>query len=77
MAVRAKFRCVVVEDYGQSKKVKFTAVCSAPGEIGENERFTRYTPSGEMWMTVDNPAASEQFVPGEFYYLDMTPAPAS
>lgn len=76
MAVRAKFRCTCIEDYGTSKKVKLSAVYDPAGE-GENARFTKATPSGEMWMTVDNPAASIQFEPGKTYYLDFSEAPAS
>jgi hypothetical protein len=77
MAVRAKFRCTVVEDYGYSKKVKLTAACARTQDElgGENDRFNKATPSGEMWMTIDNPAASIQFEPGKHYYLDFSEAP--
>lgn len=78
MAVRAKFRCTVVEDYGYSKKVKLGAVYPSDEERAaqsENDSFNKATPSGEMWMTIDNPAASIQFEPGKSYYLDFTEAP--
>jgi hypothetical protein len=71
---RAKFRCTTVEDYGYSKKVKLIPVYE--GELGpneENKRFTRATPSGEIWMTIDNPEAAIQFVPQADYYVDFTP----
>lgn len=77
MAVRAKFRCSVVEDYGYSKKVKLAAVYPSEeerGSLSENESFNKATPSGELWMTIDNPAASIQFEPGKSYYLDFTVA---
>jgi hypothetical protein len=38
----------------------------------EDQRFSKYTPSGTLEMTVDNPNA--QFELGTAYYLDFTPA---
>lgn len=75
MSVRAKFRVQSVEDYGYSKKIKFGTVYE--GELGaneENKRFTKATPSGECWMTVDNPYAADQFTPNTEWYVDFTPA---
>jgi hypothetical protein len=34
--------------------------------------FARYTPSGEMRLTIDNPPAAEQFEEGAFYDLVIT-----
>lgn len=75
MATRAKFRCNAVEDYGYNKKVKLSAVY-APNEDGtaEDRGFTKATPCGELWMTIDNPNAATQFVPGKSYYLDISEA---
>lgn len=39
--------------------------------IPEDERYARYTPSGELRITVDNP--NVVFIPGAQYYLDFTP----
>lgn len=70
--VRAKFMVTSVEHYaGGGRRVKMAPV-SADG-IPEHERFHKYTPSGSLEMTVDNPPAAEQFVPGAFYYVDFTP----
>jgi hypothetical protein len=75
MSVRAKFTCISVEDYGYSKKVKLIPVYEgALGENEENKRFTKATPSGELWMTIDNPDAAIQFEPGKAYYLTFTAA---
>lgn len=75
MSVRAKFRCNSVEDYGQSKKVNMQPVYEGPlGDNEENRRFTVASPSGALWLTIDNPNASIQFVPGKSYYLDFTDA---
>jgi hypothetical protein len=77
MATRAKFTCARVEDFGQSRKVVLNVVYE--GELGpseENKRFTKATPSGECWLTIDNPAAAVQFKPGRTYYATFEEAPA-
>lgn len=72
--VRAKFTCQEVTQYiGTMKKVRLTPVT---GVDGEDKMFWKYTPSGELTMTIDNPPASDMFVPGQTYYLDFTAADA-
>jgi len=72
MSVRAKFRVNEITDYGLSKKIKLQAVYEGTlGENEENKRFTKATPSGEVWMTVDNPYASDQFSVGQEWYLNF------
>lgn len=70
--VRAKFRCTSVEHFGPgtegSRTFKFAA--QYDDTIPEDQRFSQYTPSGELRITVDNP--SVQFEPGQQYYLDFT-----
>lgn len=78
MATRCKFTCHMIEDYGQSKKVMLRVVYE--GSLGpneENKRFTKATPNGDCWLTIDNPAASVQFTPGRDYYATFEEAPAS
>lgn len=74
--VRAKFRVNSIEDFGgTSKCINMSAVYE--GSLGpdeENKRFTKATPNGSLKMTVDNPYASEQFAPGDEFYLDFTKA---
>lgn len=67
MSVRAKFRCASVE-HGS---VKLEAVTSGSEE---NKTWAKYTPSGQLSMQIDNPAALEQFSVGGEYYLDITKA---
>lgn len=70
MATRAKFKCLEVTDLGWSKKVKLQVVYEGSlGDNEENKRFTKATPSGEIWMTIDNPAAAVQFEPQKDYYV--------
>lgn len=77
MTTRAKFRCSKVEDYGNgSKKVYLSVVgLSDAAKSPENKSFTRWSPSGEISMQIDNPAASCQFEPQKYYYVDFTLAP--
>lgn len=51
-----------------TKKFHFEAVC-ADG-VPENERFHKYTPSGHIELTVDNPAVESLWKLGECYYFD-------
>lgn len=39
--------------------------------VPEDQRYARYTPTGELRIQVDNPAVV--FEPGKQYYLDFTP----
>lgn len=76
MVVRAKFVCTskLIVAGCPSVEYKFTAVSN--DGTPENERFHRYTPSGEMKILVDNPAVDGFFMPGARYYLDITPVDA-
>lgn len=73
-AVRAKFRCSSVETFqaGGTRVFRFAAEYDA--DLPEDQRYARYTPSGELRITVDNPAVL--FEPGCSYYLDFTPVEA-
>ncbi len=73
--VRAKFRCESLTDFGMSQEVKLSAVCNDGDTQSENTSFNQYTPSGELRMTIDNPAAAVQFQPGKNYYVDFSAAP--
>lgn len=77
MTVRAKFKCSSVERFGNGSdgpaNYRFVAVTDQ--STPENQRYARYTPSGELRIYVDNPAVS--FEAGKDYYLDFTPAEAA
>ena len=70
MSVRAKFRVISVEDFGYTKKVKLSPVQA--DDIPENQKFHKYTPSGSLEMSIDNPPAADQFKPGKDFYVDFT-----
>jgi hypothetical protein len=70
MSVRAKFRCRAVEHRGEDQRmVTFDAVSA---ETPENKTWSKYTPWGEIKMAITNPAAFEQFEPGQEYMVDFT-----
>lgn len=76
--VRAKFRVETITKTATSPDgaiIELKAVCA--DEVPENQRFHKWTPSGSLHMTVNNPAAVEQFVLGQEYYVDFTPAVAA
>ncbi len=80
--VRAKFRCTAKTSRTQSgsygptptppvdtEEVQFQAVMG-----DENKEWSKWTPSGQVTMTINNPAALAQFEVGKDYFLDFTPA---
>lgn len=75
MAVRAKFKCSSVERFGNTEAANYRFSAVTDQSTPENQRYARYTPSGELRIYVDNPAVV--FEPGKDYYLDFTPADAS
>jgi hypothetical protein len=73
--VRGKFKLDSITRVSWSPTAqvfKFNAVCDNSTE--ENKRYAKYTPSGFLEMTVDNPPAQEFFELGKTYYLDFTKA---
>lgn len=72
--VRAKFKVNAVEYYDhppQSGRVKMSAIHDT--NTPENERFTQFTPSGELSQHINNPSALEVFKPGKVFYVDFIP----
>lgn len=67
--VRAKFKVESVTNHANG----FGEVSMAPVTTGseENKSFWKYTPSGSLKMSIDNPAALEQFKPGKEFYVDF------
>lgn len=71
--VRAKFRVEAVQDIGEaSKSVTLRAVYSDDKESA-NYSWSKWTPSGELRMSITNPDAFNQFELGAEYFLDFTP----
>lgn len=74
MAVRAKFQLqsIAKQHWGGTQLVFYPNYDTS---IPEDQRFAKASPSGRFEITVDNPAALEQFELGAHYYVDFTPAP--
>lgn len=70
-AVRAKFRCTSVETYQTPGTRSFRFAAEYDADLPEDQRYAKYTPSGDLRITVDNP--NVEFEPGRSYYLDFTP----
>lgn len=78
--VRAKFRVTQVRriqacnpdgSYPQaSEEVELSAVYG-----GTNAQWSKWTPSGQLKMTINNPDAQGKLKPNQCYYLDFTEAP--
>lgn len=74
--VRGKFKLDQITQHSYNngaRTLKFNAVSN--DGTPENERFHKYTPYGDVTITVDNPRALEQFEIGKYYYLDFSPVP--
>lgn len=70
MSIQAKFRCTSkTQHIGDVVDVRLEACTSGEG----NKSWSRYTPSGEMRLSITNPGAHEQFVPGNEYLIEFTP----
>lgn len=81
MNVRAKFRVTTVSktanNYGgnagtvEQNEVKLSAVSD-----DANKSWSKWTPGGEIRMTINNPDAFDQFKVGECYFVDFSDAAA-
>lgn len=79
--MRAKMKLSKVERHETCETLTFNAVAKAsaypPDGYDEDNTYAKYSPSGELKLTVANPALLGKFNPGETYYLDFTPVPAA
>ena len=72
MNTRCKFQCVEVKHQKQSQNVLLEPVTSDSAE--ENKSFSKYTPAGKLELTITNEKIFNVFVPGNDYYIDISPA---
>ena len=77
--VRAKFkvqRISLVNAWDGEKNIIGKEVTLGPvsGKEGENSIFGKYTPCGEIKMTLNNEEAAGQFAMNKEYYVDFTEA---
>jgi len=74
MSVRAKFTCDKKTLSDEQGEVLFRPVTTGSPE---NKSFFKFTPGGEIKLTVVNPSALAQFEEGKAYYVDFTDADAA
>ena len=58
-------------EHGRFEQVDVELVAAYNDGVG-NEDWSKYTPSGEIKMSITNPPASDYFKPGEIYKLVFT-----
>lgn len=44
------------------------------GDSAENKQWSKYTPGGQLQLTIDNPSAIGKVLPGREYFVDVDPA---
>ena len=71
MSVRAKFIVDSVTRTTNGGAAKLRAVTSGSPE---NESFFKFTPNGQIDLSIVNDPALAQFVPGRQFYVDFTEA---
>lgn len=79
--MRAKFRVTKVESVGLPEPsyeiLSLHAVTDSPFDAdgkSDDNSFSRWTPSGDLTMSVTNPSLFGKIKEGEKYYLDFTKA---
>lgn len=69
--LRAKFRCVSVLVGEEFRELTLVPVYGESGSA--NAQWSKWTPSGELKMRIDNPKAFDVIEVGKEFYLDLTP----
>jgi hypothetical protein len=73
--MRAKFKVTHVDRYEGQETLTLTAVCAdqfGPEGESEDNDFARWTPYGELKMSVNNPNLLGIYNPGDKVYLNFT-----
>jgi hypothetical protein len=82
-AMRMKVYVTEVKPLGEPKcaeLLSFSVVCPSKFEAdgsSEDNSFARWSPSGGVSVTCNNPALFDKFVAGQKFYVDFTEAPDS
>lgn len=71
MSIRAKMKCCKVQREGECEYVKLQPVYSED-PASENHQWAKYTPAGELTLTITNASAQGQIEEGKEYFVDLT-----
>ncbi len=75
--MRAKMQVNKVERFPGADRITCNAVAAktypADGSDEDNS-YAKFSPQGELTLTIANPALLGSIEPGQKYYLDFTPA---
>lgn len=77
ITMRAKFQVNKVEQFAESERVFMNAVASKsypPDGSDEDNTYAKFSPSGNLELTIANPALRGKVQAGKTFYLDFTPA---
>jgi len=74
--VRAKFQCTRIEQGAGTEGHNNSVVTMSAVSGEQNKTWSKWTPFGQLNMTINNPDAVRQFEIGKYYFLDFTEAPA-
>lgn len=76
--MRAKMQVSKVERFTGSDRITCNAVCrsgSYPADgSDEDNTYAKFSPQGELTLTIANPALLGTIEPGQKFYLDFTKA---
>ena len=71
MGIRCKFKAVSKTIFADYASVELIPVSTGSEE---NKNFYKYTPGGKINFDVINKAVSDDIIPGNEYYIDITDA---
>lgn len=77
ITMRAKMQVNKIERFPTQDRITCNAVCAKTyPEDGSDEdnTYAKFSPSGELTLTIANPALLGKIEPGQKFYLDFTPA---
>ena len=74
MRAKMKVESVRLTEYGET--IEAAPVCGDFGPNGESEdnTYARFTPSGSLSLTINNPDLLGKIKPGQKFYVDFTEA---
>lgn len=70
--VRGKFKAIEQRAHDGYSGVTVVLQAVTDDGIEENKRYAKYTPSGRIEMTVDNPPALAALPLGSVHYVDFS-----